>query len=282
MTRLDLAAFRTHTHSKAASCRRLRRHESPVHGTAVQFHSTNDACDSGLQRPSGSVLCPTTPAVHQGNRRHYFIFLAVEPPFDMGCEQLGAYRLSTFPLVHLNLIHAALNVIALTPLMERFESEYGTLTTLALDYHSRDFISCHRSRHPSRKPRRYGMWVFLLLGAEAIRTYRSNPHLVIATYHIPTWTTPLLMIFVVAVLIPSTSLLGHLCGVGVGYLGKGWSRLYQVSRASRVGAALDRDATEPLGPTSALCERGPKDVWAVWGVAHDDPCRRQCGNGARR
>lgn len=150
------------------------------------------------------------------------------------------------------------------------------------------------------------MWVFLLLGAEAIRTYRSNPHLVIATYHIPTWTTPLLMIFVVAVLIPSTSLLGHLCGVGVGYLGKGppgnriphasygfmnlgltcstssWSRLYQVSRASRVGAALDRDATEPLGPTSALCERGPKDVWAVWGVAHDDPCRRQCGNGARR
>lgn len=89
MTRLDLAAFRTHTHSKAASCRRLRRHESPVHGTAVQFHSTNDAGDSGLQRPSGSVLCPTTPAVHQGNRRHYFIFLAVEPPFDMGCEQLG-------------------------------------------------------------------------------------------------------------------------------------------------------------------------------------------------
>lgn len=62
------------------------------------------------------------------------------------------------------------------------------------------------------------VWVFLLLGMEAIRTYRSNPHLVIATYHIPTWTTPLLMIFVVATLIPNTSFLGHLCGAAVGYI----------------------------------------------------------------
>jgi membrane associated rhomboid family serine protease len=40
--------------------------------------------------------------------------------------------LSTFPLIHLNIFHALVNVVALTPLMERFESEYGTLTTLAL------------------------------------------------------------------------------------------------------------------------------------------------------
>ncbi|KAJ6439957.1 GPI transamidase component GAA1 [Purpureocillium lavendulum] len=136
-----------------------------------------------------------------------------------------AYRLSTFPLVHLNFLHAALNVIALTPLMERFESEYGTLTTLALFFGPLTTIPAIlylvieagilRGNHAIMGA---SIWVFLLLGAEAIRTYRSNPHLVIATYHIPTWTTPLLMIFVVAVLIPHTSLLGHLCGVGVGYL----------------------------------------------------------------
>lgn len=63
------------------------------------------------------------------------------------------------------------------------------------------------------------MWVFLLLGMEAIRTYKQNPYLVIGTYQLPTWTTPLLMIVVVAALLPSTSLLGHLCGVGVGYIG---------------------------------------------------------------
>lgn len=61
------------------------------------------------------------------------------------------------------------------------------------------------------------MWVFLLLGIEAIRQYRLNPYLVIGTHHIPTWTSPLVLILAVA-LIPNTSLLGHLCGVGMGYI----------------------------------------------------------------
>jgi membrane associated rhomboid family serine protease len=52
-----------------------------------------------------------------------------------------AYRLSTFPLIHLNVIHAVLNVVALTPLMERFENEYGTLTSLALFFGRKNTIS---------------------------------------------------------------------------------------------------------------------------------------------
>ena len=62
--------------------------------------------------------------------------------------------------------------------------------------------------------------MFLLLGIEAIRTYRANPYLTIATYHIPTWTPPLAMALFVAALVPNTSLLGHLCGLGLGYLCK--------------------------------------------------------------
>jgi hypothetical protein len=62
------------------------------------------------------------------------------------------------------------------------------------------------------------IWVFLLLGMEAIRTFKSNPYLVIGTHHIPTWTMPLLLVLVVAALVPSTSLLGHLCAVAVGYV----------------------------------------------------------------
>lgn len=62
------------------------------------------------------------------------------------------------------------------------------------------------------------IWVFLLLGMEAIRTYKTNPHLVIATHHVPTWTTPLALCLVVSALVPSTTLLGHLCGLAVGYL----------------------------------------------------------------
>ncbi|KAK6069604.1 rhomboid protein 2 [Seiridium cupressi] len=47
---------------------------------------------------------------------------------------------------------------------------------------------------------------------------RANPYLVIGTVHVPTWTTPLVLVLVTAALVPSSSLLGHLCGVAVGYL----------------------------------------------------------------
>jgi hypothetical protein len=52
-----------------------------------------------------------------------------------------AYRLSTFPLIHLNAIHVGLNLVALVPLMERFENEYGTLTSLALFFGRENSIS---------------------------------------------------------------------------------------------------------------------------------------------
>ncbi|KAF4121599.1 Rhomboid protein 2, partial [Geosmithia morbida] len=109
--------------------------------------------------------------------------------------------------------------------MERFESEHGTLTTLALflgpitTFPGILYLIIERFiLRLDNAVMGASIWVFLLLGMEAIRTFKSNPYLVIATHHIPTWITPLLMIFVVAVLMPGTSLLGHLCGVTVGYV----------------------------------------------------------------
>lgn len=54
-----------------------------------------------------------------------------KPQTDMRDHAL-VYRLNTFPLLHLNFFHALFNTMALTPLMERFEAEFGTLTSLAL------------------------------------------------------------------------------------------------------------------------------------------------------
>ncbi|ORY60719.1 Gaa1-like protein [Pseudomassariella vexata] len=137
----------------------------------------------------------------------------------------SAYRMNTFPLIHINFIHALMNVLALTPLMERFESEYGTLTSLAMFIGPLSTIPALLYIFVERAVLRgntavmgASMWVFLLLGMEAIRTYKSNPHLVIGTHHVPTWTTPLVLTLVVAALVPSTSFLGHLCGVAVGYI----------------------------------------------------------------
>src|SRR5271154_2634830 len=86
---------------------------------------------------------------------------------------------------------------------------------------------------------RHSVWIFLLLGVEAIKTYRVNPHFEyvnchyilrgkcrteltllfrISSYKIPTWISPLVIIVMTSVFIPNTSFLGHLCGCVVGYL----------------------------------------------------------------
>lgn len=45
---------------------------------------------------------------------------------------VAVYRSNTYPFIHLGFFHMVMNVMALTPLLERFENEYGTLTALAL------------------------------------------------------------------------------------------------------------------------------------------------------
>lgn len=137
----------------------------------------------------------------------------------------SAYRINTFPLIHLNFLHTALNLIALTPLLERFESEFGTLTSVSLFlgpltsipavlYIGVEILVLRGNTSVMGA----SIWVFLLLGVEAIRTFRSNPSLTLGTWQVPTWTMPLIMIVVVAALVPGTSLLGHVCSVLVGYL----------------------------------------------------------------
>ncbi|KAH8193596.1 hypothetical protein TruAng_012238 [Truncatella angustata] len=136
-----------------------------------------------------------------------------------------AYRINTFPLIHLNFFHMIFNVLALAPLLERFESEYGTLTSLAMFFGPLTTIPAVLYVIIERAILRSNtavmgasLWVFLLLGVEAIRTYRTNPYLILGTLHVPTWTTPLVLTLVTKALVPSSSLLGHLCGVAVGYL----------------------------------------------------------------
>jgi hypothetical protein len=118
-----------------------------------------------------------------------------------------------------------MNMIALTPLLERFEMENGTIVTLLLFTGPfgllpgglytliERFILRNNSAAIGAS-----VWVFLLLCVEAVKTYRQNPAFTISDYSIPTWTTPLFIIFVIHFLVPNTSLLGHLCGALVGYL----------------------------------------------------------------
>ncbi|CAN9306857.1 unnamed protein product [Alternaria alternata] len=89
------------------------------------------------------------------------------------------------------------NLFAVTPLIERFESEYGTLVTLAL------FT---------------GRGVYTLLEKFVLRSNTSVMGASVGPYKIPTWTTPLILIVLTSILVPHVSLVGHLCGAGLGYL----------------------------------------------------------------
>lgn len=46
-----------------------------------------------------------------------------------GC---AVYRTNTYPLVHSSVFHLVVNLLAVVPMLDMFEREYGTLTTLAL------------------------------------------------------------------------------------------------------------------------------------------------------
>ncbi|KAL9631521.1 MAG: hypothetical protein Q9164_005845 [Protoblastenia rupestris] len=134
------------------------------------------------------------------------------------------YRLNTYPLIHLNFIHVLLNTIALVPLLERFEADHGTLLSAALFLGPLSTLPAAAYLLIERVILRgntavmgASVWVFVILGVEAIKAFRANPYFAIGTNRIPTWSTPLVLLVFVAALVPNTSFLGHLCSVGVGY-----------------------------------------------------------------
>lgn len=53
-------------------------------------------------------------------------------PSRVGLFTGGMYRLNTFVFVHLSFWHMLINMLILVPLLERFEREFGTLTSVAL------------------------------------------------------------------------------------------------------------------------------------------------------
>lgn len=45
---------------------------------------------------------------------------------------LAVHRTNTYPFIHMDVIHLIINLLGVTPMLERFEAENGTLTSIAL------------------------------------------------------------------------------------------------------------------------------------------------------
>lgn len=54
------------------------------------------------------------------------------PNISLTHGTIPVYRLNTYPLIHLGFLHALLNTLVMTPLLERFEADHGTLLTAAM------------------------------------------------------------------------------------------------------------------------------------------------------
>ena len=65
----------------------------------------------------------------------------------------------------------------------------------------------------------YSIWGFLLFAAESVRANKTVPYFVIRGQPtIPTWTVPIAALLLAVVVTPGSSLLGHACGLAVGYV----------------------------------------------------------------
>jgi membrane associated rhomboid family serine protease len=145
---------------------------------------------------------------------------------DVGKMDLGQmHRLNTYPLVHVGLLHALLNILALTPLLERFEREVGTLKTLLLVLGP--LVTFPGGLYVGIEILLLGAYdsvagasalVFTLMANEAVKTFLEKPTYSIAGYGIPSWMAPIFWLVVVSILVPGASILGHFCGLIIGYL----------------------------------------------------------------
>ncbi|KAF4203918.1 hypothetical protein CNMCM8927_008065 [Aspergillus lentulus] len=153
-------------------------------------------------------------------------------PNEIGIGSM--YRLNTYPFIHVGFFHAFVNLLALTPLLERFEAEHGTLTAVALfigplsTFPAGIYILIEKFiLHSNTAVVGASVWIFLLLGSEAIKTFKSNPYFSLGTTKIPTWTSPLFACGLVSIFVPNTSFLGHLSAILIGYLlGLGYLKVF--------------------------------------------------------
>ncbi|KAJ0420192.1 Gaa1-like protein [Aspergillus carlsbadensis] len=153
-------------------------------------------------------------------------------PDEIGLSTM--YRLNTYPVIHTGFFHTFINLLAVTPLLERFEAEHGTLTAIALftgplsTLPAGIYLVIEKFiLHSNTAVAGASVWVFLLLGSESIRTFKSNPYFSLGNYKIPTWTSPLFACVLVWILVPNTSFIGHLCSVSIGYLlGLGYLKFF--------------------------------------------------------
>jgi len=139
----------------------------------------------------------------------------------------GAHRLNTFPFLHLGLFHMLVNIVAVIPLLDKFEQANGTITTVLLilgpfsTFPGILYTLLCKALHMHTPIQGASVWSFLFFAATVYQYSLTSPQFSIpsTTAQVPTLAIPFILIVITSLFIPHTSLFGHICAVIIGF---GW------------------------------------------------------------
>ncbi|AGO13009.1 AaceriAFL155Cp [[Ashbya] aceris (nom. inval.)] len=137
--------------------------------------------------------------------------------------KLQLTRLSLYPLAHLSFLHLLFNLVSLFVPLSLFEASHGTVftgITLNLLAIVTGIIYCVVGMllYPNVYVGGASGWCFSLCGYFAVQEAGVRPHYQLSSLKIPTLYMPLVFLLVVSLIVPGTSFVGHLIGLGLGYL----------------------------------------------------------------
>ncbi|CCD25445.1 putative rhomboid protease RBD2 NDAI_0F01260 [Naumovozyma dairenensis CBS 421] len=139
-------------------------------------------------------------------------------------------KLSTYPLIHLSLLHLLCNVFAIFVPLTIFETNHGTIYTgvilnLLAIFTGVFYCFAGTILYPNVSIAGASGWCFTFWGYFALQESRIRPRYEnfahISGLNIPTVAVPIVMLFVIAFLVPGSSFPGHALGLMFGYL-MGW------------------------------------------------------------
>lgn len=154
-------------------------------------------------------------------------FVPVNKDFSLSPESLFKFqmsRLSLYPLVHLSLPHLLFNLLAMLAPLNRFEMSHGTVFTgvflnMIAVFAAVPYCIVGRFLYPTVSVAGASGWCFSLFGYFSLKESITHPTYPLfgSQCHIPTQYSPLVPLFLIALLVPGSSFWGHLFGLLVGY-----------------------------------------------------------------
>lgn len=132
-------------------------------------------------------------------------------------------RLTTYPLIHFSPLHLVFNLVALWPVLATFERSHGSIhtaivmnTTGAITGVVYSLVCLLTGISTEVLIGGASGWCFTFLTVDCMTRAVETPSVDVGGYKVPTRALPAAYLVLSAIVMPSSSFLGHLVALGVG------------------------------------------------------------------